>query len=229
MTIRSAMALLLLGVGTFGSTAWAQENTETPPTQAQEADVAEGASGEEAPVDEEAMASERRRELKTVEEAVHGLKERVFRSKATLSLLRELVIEGATLGSRVSIWHENKLGGAFGLQSVQYFLDGKSIYSKADPSGELADISEFKVREQTIAPGAHTLQVNLVMAGRGFGVFTYLESYHFKVQSSYAFEVADGELTTIRVIANTKKRLGDGFVDRVNVQYETWSDQLKAE
>ena len=40
------------------------------------------------------------RELYTVEQEVNLLKERVFRSKATLQLLKELVIEGATIGAQ---------------------------------------------------------------------------------------------------------------------------------
>lgn len=193
--------------------------------------------GEDSPLTEDVptldaglpITGEFSRELRTVEESVHNLKERVFRSKATLQLLKELVVEGATLGSRVGIWHINKLGGAYTLESVQYFLDGKNVYSKVDPGGSLGELREIKIREQTVAPGTHTLQVNMVLRGNGMGIFSYLNSYQFKVQSSYSFEIEDGKLTTLRVLASTKGGVRRSFVERPNVQYEERTEQLKAE
>ena len=44
-----------------------------------------------------------------MEEDVNSLKERVFRSKATLQLLKEIVVQGSSTGSRGSIVHVNKL------------------------------------------------------------------------------------------------------------------------
>lgn len=220
-----AMVLMLIGMGT--TPALAQEAPGSTPAIEEMDPSGRQPTGEES--GEQKMSGEYLRELRTVEESVHNLKERVFRSKATLQLLKELVIEGSTLGSRVAIWHVNKLGAAFSLESVQYFLDGKNIYSKVDPSGSLAGVKEIKIREQTVAPGTHTLQVNMVVRGNGFGLFSYLDGYQFKVQSSYSFEVEDGKLSTLRVLANTKGGVRRAFVDRLNVQYEERAEQLKGE
>ena len=133
------------------------------------------------------------------------------------------------MGSRVSIWHVNQMSGAYKLESVQYFLDGKNVYSKVDPDGSLDDFREMKIREQTVAPGTHNLQVHMVMRGNGFGIFTYLRTFQFKVQSSYSFEVEDGRLSTIRVIANTKGGLRRTFVERPSVQYEERTERLVEE
>ena len=78
------------------------------------------------------MGGDLHRELRTVEEQVSDLKERVFRSKATLELLKELVLDAAASGSRVVLWHINELGAGYSVESVQYFLDGKSVYSRVD-------------------------------------------------------------------------------------------------
>ena len=53
------------------------------------------------------------RELLTIEEQVNSPKERVFRSKATLQLLKEIVVQGTSSGSRSSITHVNKLGRSY--------------------------------------------------------------------------------------------------------------------
>jgi hypothetical protein len=62
------------------------------------------------------------RELLSVEEEVDALKERVFRSKATLQLLKEVVMEGAGTGGKATIWHVNKLSQGFRLESLQYAI-----------------------------------------------------------------------------------------------------------
>lgn len=161
------------------------------------------------------------RELRTVEEDVKRLKERVFRSKATLQLLKEIIVEGAGMGSRVVLWHVNKLGPAYTIDQVTYFLDGKSVFSRsAEIDGDIDSLREARVHEQTIPPGVHALQVQMVLRGNGLGVFSYLETYSFKVQSSYQFEVKDGEMTTLRVMANERSGFARTFVDRPTVQYE---------
>lgn len=168
------------------------------------------------------------RELRSVEEDVNNLKERVFRSKATLALLKELVVEGANAGSKVAIWHLNQLGKAYRMESIQYFLDGKNVFTKVDPGGELAAVKEMKVHEQAIPPGTHNLQVKMTLRGAGYGVFSYLKTYQFRVQSSFSFELEDARLKVIRVIADNRGGTRK-FVDRPVVRYEERGDNLRRE
>jgi hypothetical protein len=76
-------------------------------------------------------------------------------------------------------------------------------------------------------PGTHNLQVTLFMRGNGLGVFSYLQTYSFKLQSSYSFTVEDGEETTLRVIANERGGPWNTFVDRPSVQYDERTGSLK--
>lgn len=175
------------------------------------------------------LQGQQNKELLTVEQDVSNLKERVFRSNATLQLLRELVIEGATLGSRVSIWHVNKMSSAYTVESVQYFLDGKAIFSRTDTTGGLDDLSTVEIHAQTLPPGQHSLQVNMVLRGNGMGLFSYVRAYSFKVQSSYAFTVEDGKLTTVQVIVDEKGGPFTAFVDRPDVGYEENTESLRGE
>lgn len=180
-------------------------------------------------VEETAPASpDLQRELQTVEQEVDQLKERVFRSKATLQLLRELVSAGIASGSRVALYHVNRLGSAYRMESVQYLLDGKSVYSKVDPGGSLDTLREFQVHDQALPPGTHSVQVNMVLRGKGFGVFSYLRTYQFKVQSSYSFTVEEGRLSLIRVVTDAKGGLKN-FVERPTVQYEAKTESLQSE
>ena len=92
-----------------------------------------------APTADPAAGTDYHLELLSLEEDVNSLKERVFRSKATLQLLKEIVIEGSTTGSRATIWHVNKLGASYKVVSITYLLDGQSVYSRGDEDGALSD------------------------------------------------------------------------------------------
>jgi len=165
--------------------------------------------------------------LRSVEQEVEQLKERVFRSKATLQLLRELVVEGASLGSRVVLWYQNDLSAAYKVESIQYFLDGESVYSRVDPEGSLSKEKELAIAERSSSPGMHTLQVQAVLRGNGYGVFSYLRSYTFNVESSYSFQVEDGQVTVVRAILDDQGGLLKSFVDRPTVAYEERFEALR--
>lgn len=159
------------------------------------------------------------RELRTVEEEVTSLKERVFRSKATLKLLEELVVDSSISGARLVLWHENKLGGGYSLEAAQYFIDGRPVYTRTDPAGSLNSTREIKLWDQALSPGPHTLQVDLVLRGNGYKVFSYLRDYQFNVSSSYAFDVEEGRISVLRVIADSRGALYS-FEERPTVRYD---------
>jgi hypothetical protein len=179
----------------------------SPAVRAEEAEVVESA--------------EFNRELLTVEEKVHALKERVFRSKATLQLLKEIVVQGSAEGARATIWHENRLGASYRLESLSYYLDGQGKFSKSDPTGGLDAMKEFKVFEGAVPPGNHNLTVAMKLRGSGLGVFSYVENYNFNVQSSTAFVAEEGKSCSVRVIANERRGIGRSFTERPNVTFET--------
>lgn len=169
-----------------------------------------------------------KRDLLTVEQDVDKLKERVFRSKATLRLLKELVLEGSSLGSSVILYHVNRMGAGYTVEEVRYFLDGKNVYARnLVQSGQTGE-RELMVYEQPVPAGPHNLQVQINLRGNGFGVFSYLQSYSFKLQSSYTFNVDDGQQTTVKVVADEKGGMWKTFVDRPNVEYEESAVRLKS-
>lgn len=228
MSVRQGLLALSMGLAIAVGPAFAQDDGEG--SAQVEGSVPADAPAAEAGVgmDEGADPAEFSRELRTVEEDVSQLKERVFRSKATLQLLKELVIEGAASGSRVRIWHINKLGGAYTMESVQYFLDGKNVFTKADPNGSLDTIREIEIHEQTLPPGEHNLQVTLLLRGSGYKIFSYLSTYQFRVQSSYTFDLDEGLMSTIRVVTDSRGGLRN-FVERPTIQYDERVEGIREE
>jgi len=142
--------------------------------------------------------------LRDLEQRVNELKEQIFRSKARLSLLAETVLQGVVAGAQARIVHENKMGSSYRLVKVTYALDGAPIFTKADEEGGLGEREQFDVYHGSIVPGEHTLTVQLEYRGHGYGIFSYLKGYRFKVSSSHTFTAPEGKAATLRVVGYEK-------------------------
>jgi hypothetical protein len=173
----------------------------------------------ETPVPE--MGADYSRELLTIEEQVNGLKERVFRSKATLQLLKEIVVQGSSSGSRGKITHINKLSRSYSIESISYYLDGQGKFSKVDTSGALGAQKELAIFDGPIPPGNHNLTVHLKLRGNGFGVFSYVSNYVFNVQASTSFTAEDGKSCKVKSIIDERGGIARSFTERPSVKFET--------
>lgn len=168
--------------------------------------------------------------VKSLEETVSELKEKIFRTKARLLLLQETVLGGdITAGAKAVLVHKNDMGASFVLESVSYALDGAPIFTRADDTGELDKKKEIEIFNGRIVPGNHQVSVKLQYRGSGFGVFSYLEAYKFKVQSSHTFNAEGGKVTTIKIVGFEKGNITTDLKDRPAVKYdvEVARDQVK--
>lgn len=158
--------------------------------------------------------------LKALERNVNELKEQVFRTRARLNLLKETVLGGVIGASRCVIKHKNDMGATFRLIKVVYALDGVQIMNKVDDSGRLAEMQEFDVYNGAIQPGNHTISVQLVYQGNGFGVFSYLKGYKFKASSSHTFIAADNKATVVTVLGYEKPGVTTNMEDKPAVEFK---------
>lgn len=159
-------------------------------------------------------------QLKSLEQRVNELKERIFRSKARLNLLKETVLHGVIAGSRSVIIHKNEMGSSFRLIKLVYAVDGAQIYSKDDDTGALDDKREFEVFNGSIVPGNHTISVLMVFRGNGYGIFSYLKGYKFTVRSSNTFTAGEGRQTAITVRAYEKGNITTDLKDRPAIKFD---------
>jgi uncharacterized small protein (DUF1192 family) len=170
----------------------------------------------------EAQSAEELNDLKvkTLEERVSDLKEKVFRTKARLINLQEMVVGGdITAGAKAVVIHRNEMGSSFYLESVTYALDGAPIYVKTDVEGDLEKREEFEVFNGRVVPGNHQLTVQMIYRGHGFGVFSYLEDYRFKVQASHTFDAEPGKVLTVKAIGYEKGGMTTELKDRPAINF----------
>lgn len=159
--------------------------------------------------------------VKTLEEQVVDLKEKIFRTKARLLLLQETVLGGdLSSGARAVIFHRNEMGSQFVLESVAYALDGAPIFTKVDTNGDLDKREEFEIFNGRIVPGNHQIAVRMVYRGHGYGIFSYLEGYKFKLQSNQTFNAEAGKVTTVKVVGFEKGGITADIKDKPAIRYD---------
>ncbi len=159
--------------------------------------------------------------VKTLEENVVDLKEKIFRTKARLLLLQETVLGGdLSTGARAVIFHRNQMGSAFVLESVAYALDGAPVFTKVDVNGDLDKREEFEIFNGRIVPGNHQIAVRMVYRGSGYGIFSYLEGYKFKLQSNQTFNAEGAKVTTVKVVGYEKGGITSDIKDRPGIRYD---------
>ncbi len=216
--------------------AWAMAQTETEgdtesgesTAKAPEGDpggTAEEGTGEAPPADEAAPKPATMDKgtytvrLRDLEDRVNRLKEQIFRSKARLSLLAETVLDRKIAGAKSVIVFRNEMGGSYRLNKAVFLLDGGPIFSKSDQGGNLAEREVIDLFDGPVMPGDHTLSVVLHFRGHGYGIFSYLKGYSFKVRSSRTFTVGEGKAVKLEIVSFEKGGVTTPLEDRPAVRY----------
>lgn len=159
--------------------------------------------------------------LDGIEAEVMALKDKVFRSKARLEVLRSTVLSGVMAGGRVIIAHRNLMGVGFRLIRVAVILDGAQIFARSDETGALDAEDELPIFDGNLPPGPHEITVELVYQGQGYGAFDYLKGYTFKSSKNHAFAV--GESGQFKLVSKgfEKGNLTTEMKDRPAVEWQT--------
>lgn len=143
--------------------------------------------------------------VKSLEENISDLKEKILLSKTRLQTLQEKVLGGdLSSGARVTLLHKKELSSAFTMVSISYALDGTPIKTRVDNGGDLDKTEEFEVFNGPIVPGNHQIAVRMVLKGGTRGVFTYAKDYTFTTSGSFTFNAEAGKHTQVTIVAFEK-------------------------
>ena len=191
----------------------AAEETAAPVDSAD----SEGTSVSEVP---STSANDHEVTLEAISTRADSIQKRLEALEQRVLLLRETVATGKVAPTQALIVHRNQMGSSFRLEEVLYTLDDREILSKTDKEGFLDAQREFEVLNGSLPAGEHEIKVSMTFGGSGFGLFTYLKGYRFKVESRYRFVVAEGRLTRLSVVAHEKADITLEPKDRLAVRYD---------
>lgn len=195
--------------------------TKPPATAGTKPPPAAPATGTEPPPDVAARQSEIYGDrIDGLQVDVDDLKDRIFRSKARLALLRETVLKGVMAGSRVVIAHRNLMGSGFRLVRMVYIMDGAQIYARTDESGGLDSEDELVIYDGNLPPGPHNVTIELTYKGHGYGVFAYLTGYTFDSRSSHSFTAPENGAVKLSSVGYERGNLTTEMKDRPSVNWQ---------
>lgn len=158
--------------------------------------------------------------LRHLAEQVSTLKELVSQTKIRLNLLKESVLGQTTAGAELSITLDNRMGSSFRLVAYRFVLDTKQIDAKTDLTGKASERGTTRIYAGPSMDGVHIVTVELVYRGHGFGVFSYLRGYRYRIRSSFRFKVVPGTGTTIRVVPFERGSAFTPLKQRLAIRYE---------
>lgn len=209
-TLAAALATLLVPAAAFAEDppAASQDSPDAPKVQANKA--AELAAG----------TFDHTVKLEEFQTRADQLQSQISDAMERVNLLRETVVVGSIVPTRAIIAHKNDLGSSFILEKVSYVLDGQPLLEKVSREGNLDEQKEFELLNGPLSPGEHEIQVTMNLAGSGFGLFTYLKGYKFKVESKYRFRVMEGRLTRLTTVAFARDDITLPPKDRPAVRYD---------
>ncbi len=157
--------------------------------------------------------------IREMQEEVVGLKERVYKTKVRLNLLRERILSNVVAEAWAVITHKNDMGGAFSLDHVLYYMDGKKLFYKQNRDGFLDKHRKIEVFRGNVVPGNHNLSVEMVYNGTG-QVFSYLKGYRFKITSKYTFYASRGRILKLDAVGYEKGGITYSLEERPAIRFK---------
>jgi hypothetical protein len=150
-----------------------------------------------------AASSQYDNKLRELEEKVVGLKERIYKTKTRLLLLKERILNDVIAEAKAIVVHSDEMGPSFKLQRVIYHLDGDKVYYQDENSGKLEGKDRFEVYSANVLPGNHILSVEMTYRGDS-SVFTYMKDYVFRLRANFTFYATKGKITRVESVGYKK-------------------------
>ena len=111
------------------------------------------------------------------------------------------------------------MGGAFSLDQVLYYMDGKKKFFMRNKDEILDKQRTIEIFSGSVVPGNHTITVEMVYKGTG-KMFTYLQGYKFKITSKYTFYASQGRIVKIQAVGYEKGDFTYSLEDRPAVKFK---------
>ena len=157
--------------------------------------------------------------LREMEEKIVSLKEKIYSTKTRLVLLKEKILSNVVSEAWAIIVHKNDMGGAFSLDQVLYYMDGKKKFFMRNKDGILDKQRSIEIFSGSVVPGNHTITVEMVYKGTG-KIFTYLKGYKFKITSKYTFYASQGRIVKLEATGYEKGDFTYSLEDRPAVKFK---------
>lgn len=195
------------------------QDAPAPPAAAESAPAADPSPGTTtAPSSPAPVGESYDLKLRELEERVVGLKERIFRTKTRLLLLKERILNDVIAEAKAVLLHVNDMGTSFQPMQVIYHLDGEKIFFQDNMTGSLSSDAPIEIYAGNVMPGNHVMSVEMLYRGNS-SVFVYLKDYIIRLRANYTFYATKGKITQVRSIGYLKGDATYDLTERPSIKF----------
>ena len=186
-----------------------KELTQVPPS---------GPLQEEFQEEEEGQVVVTDQELQNLENKINQLRNQILDTKSKIMELGDRISQGFISGTKLNLIFTNGMGGSFVPVKAVVKLDGYPIYQE-DNKKKLSDSKGLKIFSASILPENHRIDVDLMIEGKGYGIFTYMKAVKMEISATYYFSAPRGRTFTIEIIPYDRGTIYQ-LKDRPSIKFE---------
>jgi len=157
-------------------------------------------------------------DLQDLEEKINSLRNQILDTKSKIMELGDRLSQGFISGTKVRMVIDNKLNGSFIPVKMVVKIDGYPIY-KNDKEDTLATAKDLEAFSASVLPENHRIDVEMIVRGKGFGIFTYMEAVKMLVKTTYYLNAPRGKEITLHIVPYDKGSFYK-LQDRPQIKFE---------
>ena len=138
-------------------------------------------------------------EIKEFDKIINKINEDIKKEKKDINFLKTSLINNEISASKLVVKLINKDDGFFKITKLNITMNGNKILS--DKS---LDKKELTLFNESSSPGLYTFNFDLYVEGAGYGIFTYMKSYKFRIKRTVKVKVHDIGKSKLNIIIYKK-------------------------
>ena len=146
-------------------------------------------------------AGSKEQKLLSLDNQISALENKAFELREKIDIISKKIFKGqfkVFKKAQVALIHVSKLGGAFKVNQVSYWLNKQKVFQATESKNNPLP-TQKTIYSQGLTPGKYELRVNAKIRGHGYNVFTYMKKYSLEMNSSLKFDAYKGRQTRIYI------------------------------
>ena len=140
-----------------------------------------------------------RSEIKEFDKIINQINKDIKNEEKDINFLKNSLINNDISASKLVVKLLNKDDGYFKITKINITMNGNNILSK-----ETLNQKELTLFNEPSSPGLYTFNFDLYVEGAGYGIFTYMKSYKFRIRKKVEVKVHDIGKSKLKIIIYKK-------------------------
>jgi len=123
-------------------------------------------------------------EIKEFDNIINNINKDIKKEEKEINFLKNSLINNDISSSKLVVKLQNKDNSYFKILEAKITMNGNEIYNNKN-----IDKKNITIFNNSSDPGTYTFYFDLLVTGSGYGIFTYMKSYKFRVKRTIKVEV----------------------------------------